>query len=269
MSDVKIRAFSGFVFVTVTVLSILWNKWSFLLLMLIFAYLMVNEFYNLFRKKGYLPDRFIGISSAISLTAYGLLCIFGYLPILFAAFFFPLMSISFVKNLFQKNNAFVSLAVTYFGVVYTIVPLIFLAYMSFIGGVYNPQPVIGVFVMIWVNDTFAYLVGRQVGKTKLFESISPNKTWEGSIGGAIFVMATAIFFSYLFPILTLTDWLVIGVLTAVTGTYGDLVQSKLKRSLEVKDSGSLMPGHGGALDRLDSLIYSIPFVGSYLILVGY
>lgn len=122
--------------------------------------------------------------------------------------------------------------------------------------------------MLWTNDTGAYLAGRFFGKHKLFERISPKKTWEGSIGGGILTIGVAFILSVYFTNLDQTNWIVLAILVAVFGGLGDLVESMLKRSLNIKDSGNLLPGHGGILDRFDGLLLSIPFIYSYLYLIS-
>jgi phosphatidate cytidylyltransferase len=124
--------------------------------------------------------------------------------------------------------------------------------------------IMGIFILIWVNDTFAYLVGRTVGKTKLFPAVSPKKTIEGSVGGLIFALAAAYFLSWYETRLSLIEWMAMACLIVVAGSLGDLLESKFKRMAGVKDSGAILPGHGGIWDRLDSLVFAAPF--AYLIL---
>ncbi|GAA0757369.1 hypothetical protein GCM10009433_13550 [Psychroflexus lacisalsi] len=128
---------------------------------------------------------------------------------------------------------------------------------------------VGTFVLIWTNDSFAYLVGKNFGKTKLFERISPKKTIEGFLGGAI----AAIIISYLIfiyiDLLPLWAWIMLAVIVSIFGTLGDLVQSKFKRKADVKDSGKIMPGHGGIFDRMDSMLFSSTFVFIFILLLDY
>lgn len=119
--------------------------------------------------------------------------------------------------------------------------------------------IIGIFILIWVNDSFAYLVGRTFGRTKLFPRVSPKKTWEGTLGGMAFALVAAYFMASHEPIVSAVQWVTLAAVIVITGSLGDLVESKLKRSAGVKDSGAIMPGHGGMLDRLDSLIFAAPF----------
>ena len=129
--------------------------------------------------------------------------------------------------------------------------------------------IMGIFILIWVNDTFAYLVGSTIGKNKLFPSISPKKTIEGSVGGLIFALVAAYIISGYEPILSRNQWIVLAVVLVITGNLGDLLESKFKRAAGVKDSGAILPGHGGILDRLDSLIFAAPFAYLTLIVFSY
>ena len=124
----------------------------------------------------------------------------------------------------------------------------------------------GVVFAIWINDTMQYVVGSLIGKTP-FSAISPKKTWEGTIGGSLLCVVTIALLAYFIPVAkvyTVTNWAIIALIAAVTGTLGDLLESKLKRLANIKDSGQIMPGHGGFLDRFDSLVIAVPFVWLYV-----
>jgi len=125
--------------------------------------------------------------------------------------------------------------------------------------------IMGIFILIWVNDSFAYLVGRSIGRTKLFPSVSPKKTVEGAVGGFIFSLVAAYFMSKYETNVSLPQWLILATVIVLTGSLGDLIESKFKRAAGVKDSGAILPGHGGMLDRLDSLIFAAPY--AYLTLI--
>jgi phosphatidate cytidylyltransferase len=127
-----------------------------------------------------------------------------------------------------------------------------------------------VFVLAWVNDSFAYAIGKNFGKQKLFESVSPNKTIEGFFGGLFFTCISSYAISYFTnSSLTNSNWLFISIIVSVFGTIGDLIESKYKRQARVKDSGIILPGHGGLLDRLDSIILASPFIYLFLIFLDY
>ena len=131
-------------------------------------------------------------------------------------------------------------------------------------GPYNPKIIIGIFLILWASDTGAYFAGTLFGKRKLFERVSPKKSWEGSVGGAVLSLAFALGVAYFFTELAVWKWVIISILTIVCGTYGDLVESLFKRSMAVKDSGTKLPGHGGFLDRFDGLLLAIPFIIIFL-----
>lgn len=158
------------------------------------------------------------------------------------------------RNLFHSN----------FSLVYIGLPMIVLPMLSEYNGQNYPWMLASVFILIWCNDTFAYLFGRTFGKHKLFERISPNKTWEGFFGGAISAIVAAFIMSYFLPFLPLIGWLGLALIVVVFGTIGDLFESAMKRSFNLKDSGSFMPGHGGILDRIDSLLFVLPLSYFYL-----
>jgi phosphatidate cytidylyltransferase len=128
---------------------------------------------------------------------------------------------------------------------------------------------VGTFVLIWTNDSFAYLIGKNFGKHKLFERISPKKTIEGFVGGAVFTVAVSyLIFTYT-EILPWWAWIILALIVSVFGTLGDLVQSKFKREADVKDSGKIMPGHGGIFDRMDSMLFSSTFIFIFILFVDY
>lgn len=130
-----------------------------------------------------------------------------------------------------------------------------------------PWILLALFILVWVNDIFAYLIGSTMGKHKLFEKLSPKKSWEGTIGGVIFTILAAWIFSKFTTELDLIEWLVLGLIISITADLGDLAESMLKRSAGVKDSGKILPGHGGILDRFDAVLFATPFVFFYIFLI--
>jgi len=134
---------------------------------------------------------------------------------------------------------------------------------------FTPLLLLGSFILVWINDTFAFLVGKNFGKQKLFPSVSPKKTVEGFLGGLFFACIASYFIAEYTEILSFTIWLILAIIVSVFGTLGDLIESKFKRQAGVKDSGVIMPGHGGLLDRLDSIIFAAPFIFLFLRLVTY
>ncbi len=170
--------------------------------------------------------------------------------------------------LFQTQNFSISNFSKYLYLIgYIVLPFIFITKIPFGIKGYNPKIILSIFIIIWTNDTFAYIVGKSIGKNKLFEKISPKKTIEGFLGGMIFcVLAAFIISKYYFKPsashqeMSLFIWIITAIIIAIFSTLGDLIESKFKRIAGVKDSGKIMPGHGGILDRLDSIIFVSPFV---------
>ncbi len=149
----------------------------------------------------------------------------------------------------------------------SLLPFVFIVKISFGTNDYNPKIILGLFILIWTNDTFAYLVGKSMGKHKLFERVSPKKTIEGFLGGMLFAAFAGFLISKLyiqptpeFSNKSILIWTIIAIIVSIFGTIGDLIESKFKRIAGVKDSGSIMPGHGGILDRLDSVIFVAPII---------
>lgn len=142
-------------------------------------------------------------------------------------------------------------------------------FLALIASIFSPKILLGAFILIWVNDSFAYLVGKNFGKQKLFEKISPKKTVEGFLGGVFFSCIASYFIANSSGTLNFSYWLILGIIVAVFGTLGDLIESKFKRQANVKDSGTIMPGHGGILDRLDSIIFASPFIYLFLRILYY
>jgi phosphatidate cytidylyltransferase len=181
-----------------------------------------------------------------------------------------LVGILLAKDLRSTTNSLLLKKQKYIPTVFYIISgFVFLTLIPFSQDIFKPEIIVGVFVLIWCNDTFAYIIGKSLGKNKLLERVSPKKTIEGFFGGLLgAVIASFIIFTVL-DLYTLAIWIALGVIISVSGTIGDLVQSNYKRQAGVKDSGNLMPGHGGLYDRLDSAIYASPFIYAFLQLITY
>lgn len=163
------------------------------------------------------------------------------------------------KQKLPKSMTFIS------GVFYIGGGCIFLTLIPYTTPEFAKMLITGIFLIIWMNDSFAYLIGKQFGKNKLYPSVSPKKTVEGAIGGLVFGLLAAVLIAQIDPLLSLYQWLLLATVVVITGNLGDLLESKFKRVAGVKDSGAILPGHGGMLDRLDSLIFAAPF--AYLLII--
>ena len=177
----------------------------------------------------------------------------------------PLLSFFFVFELFKtKQQPFGGLSTSLLGALYIGAPFAFMHHLAFYSGGYHFELPLAVFVMVWINDTGAYLSGVTLGRHKFFERISPKKTWEGTIGGFAFTLIAAYVISLFWTDLTMVQWLVFGGVISVMAVLGDLLESMFKRSIGVKDSGSILPGHGGFLDRFDAVIFALPMAAFYI-----
>ena len=275
MNNFLTRSLTGAIFVLVMIGGILWNIWSFIGLFSLIAILGLWEFYSLIEQKEKSTQKIPGILLGVILIATSCGKYFFnvnnvlHLPgIHFIILSFPIF---LIVKLFGKNTPFIIFSPTLFGILYSVLPFCYLlleySSVSYYNSENNARIVLGFFILIWSNDTFAYLVGMSIGKTKLFERISPKKTWEGTIGGVLCTQGIAFLLSIYFTELAPIHWFAVALIVSVFGTLGDLVESMFKRSLGVKDSGSILPGHGGILDRFDGVLLSTPFVVSYLLMI--
>lgn len=166
-----------------------------------------------------------------------------------------------IAELYKINtNHIKNLSYLVLSFIYISFPFLIIDSIALSGGEYNYWKVLGIFILIWSNDTMAYFTGKYLGKKKLFERISPKKTWEGFLGGLVFSVLASIILSKYLNHYPLWLWLILGFGISVLGTFGDLVQSMWKRQFNLKDSGDVLPGHGGFLDRFDSFIFVTPHV---------
>ena len=276
MKNFIIRTITGIIFVAAIVASFLRPE-AMVLLFSIVTGLTVWEFTGLVNQRADVTvNRFIstvaGVYLFYAMTYY---CSDIYAGVAKSVVFIPyLVTIVYllVAELYLKQqDPIQDWAYTMLAQMYIALPLSLLNVLAFNATnnglvAFNPILPLSVFVFLWVNDTGAYCIGSLIGKHKLFPRISPGKSWEGSIGGAVFVLAAAYAISYFVDqtMLTTLAWLGLGLVVVVFGTWGDLVESLFKRTLGIKDSGDILPGHGGMLDRFDSSLLAIPAAVIYL-----
>lgn len=264
MNETLTRTLSGIVYILILITASLYFH-SFLVLFGLFLGISVWEFCNLVQLRKTAP---------LIIAAVGYL-LFSYFEVrhsteillLIAALFVSGKCIVFLFNHNLKTLAPTSKFVYLIG--YVILPIILITKIPCVGGSFNPKVIISIFILIWANDTFAFVVGKSIGKHKLFERISPKKTVEGFLGGLVFAGIFAVLIAKFFIFESVVNWIVIALILSVIGTIGDLVESKFKRMANVKDSGKIMPGHGGILDRLDSIIFAAPFVFLFYQILNY
>lgn len=257
------RLGSAIIFSAIMMGGLLWNEWAFVVLAILIMLLCLREYFRLIPKidrelkmpKWLLPAMaLMGCVFLILFSLYGFGITTNYAPIVFCV---PILVL--VIAVLSKTTALREVAYGFGGIFYILLPMVlFIALRQ----VHFSIP-LALVLMIWMNDTMAYLVGSFIGKTP-FSKISPKKTWEGTAGGALLTIIGAAIWGYYSPIYSMVDWMVLAFCAAIAGTAGDLLESKLKRLADVKDSGTMMPGHGGALDRFDSLLVAIPFAFVYV-----
>jgi len=284
MNETLKRAISGAVYIVLLLTSILFSTESFIVLFGIFLLIATYEFSNLVKinKLLSLTFSFILYSVIILISFYKtetenyfnsilnedieIIVNIDYLYIIILATTL-IISTKCIVFLFDNTQEISNISKYLYLLGYILLPFIFIVKISFGIKDYNPKIIIGLFILIWTNDTFAYIVGKSIGKHKLFERISPKKTIEGFIGGALFAVLGGFLISKLyirpnpdFSEKSILIWVIIALIVSIFGTIGDLVESKFKRIAGVKDSGAIMPGHGGVLDRLDSVIFVAPVI---------
>jgi phosphatidate cytidylyltransferase len=267
----KTRAITGFFFVVVMLASMLLGQYVFGIFYLLLSALAQREFYGLVKQSGIKPNQSTGLLNGVFIyVIFALITIKdqqAYHKILFLLAI--TLSSVFIQELYKKNDApFTNIAYTFTGMIYAIIPFTFFHAMAYVSGSFNFHIPLAFFIMLWSNDTGAYLSGYFFGRTKLFERHSPKKTWEGFIGGVVIAAVAAYILSIYYKDLTWDKWVIMAILIGCFGTLGDLVESMFKRSINIKDSGGILPGHGGLLDRFDGLLLSAPIVYAYLYLIS-
>jgi phosphatidate cytidylyltransferase len=263
MSNILQRTATGIAIVTVIISAVMLGAYSFLVLCFLINLFGLIEFYRLFAINQHPFRSVLGVLLSVTLFITICLYILGVMDPRVLLINLPLISLIYMAELYHKSNTpFLNLAFLFLGIAYITIPLVlfFGCAIGFDNKLYHPEIILGYLFLLWASDTGAFITGSLIGKNLLFERISPKKTWEGSAGGVIFVAGIVFINTVFFTEISAGGWTVIGLLVIVMGTLGDLVKSMMKRSLHVKDSGTILPGHGGILDRFDSLIGSAPFV---------
>jgi phosphatidate cytidylyltransferase len=283
----RIRALTSLFFVAVMLFGLLWNIWSFFILFSIIHFGCWYEYQKLLAK---IDSAYAEISS---FQKYGVM-IAGWCIMMYCArpgfagdvgnaglhnaglyggllflFILPVAEILYTRKTYLRNMGYSMLGLIYISLSLGMLLNLRTFYPGTALETVNKLLVLAIILSLWVNDTMAYLVGSLIGKTPL-SPISPKKTWEGTIGGIIFAVlamgAVGYFLSSGFEMQAVSQWMIVAAIAAISGTVGDLLQSKLKRLADVKDSGHILPGHGGFLDRFDSLLFATPFIWLYIVM---
>ncbi len=266
------RTITGIVFVVVLVGCILWSPISFSLLFTLIAALSVHEFGHLMNvyNRMSMNKTITALGAAYLFMALGSFCIGATDARIFLPYLFLLLYVMITELYLKKANPLGNWACSMLSQLYVALPFALLNILAYHNSpenssvTYNPILPLSIFVFIWLSDTGAYCVGSLIGKHRLFERISPKKSWEGSIGGAVFSIASSLIFAHCYPFFSIAQWAGLAAIVVVFGTWGDLTESLMKRQLGIKDSGNILPGHGGMLDRFDSALMAIPAAVIYL-----
>ncbi len=280
MRNLSRRTLTG-AFLVIIILGGIWlHPVTYLLIGALLLAVSIHEYYRLVSYSGISPQRLTGVFAGLTVYTISVLVSAQVLESVYYLIVIAELGLIMIIELYRnKERPFDNLAHTVFGVIFISVPYSLFPFMAFgyngtetllQSGIspFSPGLILGFLILSWGFDTGAYLFGSWFGKHKLWKRISPEKSWEGFISGFIITLIIAWPVSLWIGITDLKSWIIISVIISVTGTLGDMVESMLKRSVGVKDSGSLLPGHGGMLDRFDSLILSLPFVFMYIILFG-
>lgn len=272
MKNFIVRAISGVVMFAVLLGATLLSKVTFALLL--FAIMLGSEweFYRLAKKAGTSPQSLVGLIAGSLMIAAAIAALYEIyaITVIAVAAFMLLIPLPLMFELYRKSETpIANVGITYAGVIYAALPMALLMFFPLIlgDGEWKPWSVIFYIFIIWANDVFAYLFGITLGKHRLFERISPKKSWEGFFGGLLGAMVMGYVAAVVLDA-NVAMWIGLALIAAITGVFGDLVESLLKRSVDVKDSGNIIPGHGGWLDRFDALIYSVPFAFMYLVIIN-
>ncbi len=280
MNNLSKRTLTG-IFLIIIVLGGIWlHPLSCLFIGGVLVIGAMYEYYRLISRTGTKPQEPAGLITALTIYIVSVFVASGLIDgVYYLVAIAGLMFIIIAELFRRQEKPFDAIAQTVFGIVFIAIPFSLFPYMTFgfqgpdtilQGSItdFSPGLILGIFILSWGFDVAAYLFGSWLGKHKLVARISPEKSWEGFIFGLVITILIAWLLSTWIQTPDVIGWIIIGIIVTVTGTLGDLVESMLKRSVGAKDSGSLLPGHGGILDRFDSLILSLPFVFLYIVLFG-
>jgi len=263
LSTIVQRTITGIIFLAILIGSIIGGPITFFILFGLIAFGLTAEFIPLF--PGISPLRWLNAILVTAAYAVVGLVTMELLPHkwLFSLALAPVLL--FLFELFRKDpHPLENLSVGVLSWIYLGLPLILLFQIGMHTGTYQYAYVLGFFILTWLYDTMAYVIGISIGKRRLFERVSPKKSWEGFIGGVTTTLLLSYFVSLVFPQLGISQWVMVALIASLGGTLGDLTESKIKREFEIKDTGKILPGHGGLLDRFDSILASVPIYFVYL-----
>ncbi len=270
MKNLLTRTLTGVLYLVVFIGALIIGKYTFAALFLVISLIALWEFYSIVDLMGHKPMRYLGIliGTVLFLLVFYICSWNKSLSVIL--FIIPVIIAALVLELYRNQaDPIANIALMLFGVIYVSLPLTLFNGLAFYDNQeYTYRIILGFFILLWINDISAYLFGISIGKHRLFERISPKKSWEGFFGGTVITIIAAYLIGNPFFLLTRTNWVMIGLIISVAGVFGDLLESLFKRAAELKDSGRILPGHGGMLDRIDSVLLSAPLVFAYLMLIN-
>lgn len=244
-------------------------EWLYIIAFVFVIFLSSREYYKILYENGFSPNKYLGIflSVLIFITTY----LYASYKVIWGVYFLliPILPIVCLSALYSSNNkeTLSNVSVTFFGILYISIPISLLNFIVYNDGEYDSVFLLATLGFLWASESAAYLGGSIFGKTKLFESVSPMKTWEGVIFGFITNLVLAYFLWVFFDFYSYYFWAIFSIVVLISAVFGDLFESLLKRNFNLKDSGNKLPGHGGFLDRFDSIFFVIPYVFFYLKIV--
>ncbi|WP_215225263.1 phosphatidate cytidylyltransferase [Echinicola shivajiensis] len=244
-----------------------YSEWTYFVVFGVILVFSQMEFYKLSGLDGMLPLKSFGTFLGAMIFAMSFLVEMQHMADKYYFLIFPMVSLIFFIKLYKKTDKkpFTGIAYTFLGLFYVAVPFSLLNMAAFsVDDTFHYEVIVGCLLLLWASDTGAYFAGTKFGKTKLFERVSPKKSWEGSLGGAVMALIIAYVLSVNFTVIASWKWFSIAGIIVIAGTYGDLIESLFKRSIAIKDSGKGLPGHGGFMDRFDGLLVSAPFIAAFL-----
>ncbi|WP_143959571.1 phosphatidate cytidylyltransferase [Litoribacter populi] len=266
-SNLAQRVITAIIGASAIIAGSIYSEWTYFLIFGVILAFCQMEFYKLSGLDGMLPLKSFGTFIGLSIFVLVFLVEMQNMPDKYYFILFPLVSLVFFVKLYRKSDKkpFTGIAYTFLGIFYVAIPFCLLTVSAFaIDDTFHAEIIVGALLILWASDTGAYFAGTKFGKTKLFERVSPKKSWEGSLGGAVAAFITAMVLARFFLVLEQWQWFCVTAIIVIAGTYGDLIESLFKRSIAIKDSGNKLPGHGGFMDRFDGLLLSAPFIAAFL-----
>ncbi|MEP2670571.1 MAG: phosphatidate cytidylyltransferase [Cyclobacteriaceae bacterium] len=260
------RLITAFLGAAVIIFGVVFSEWTYYTVFFTLCLFTLIEFYDLSGLDGMVPQKTFGTICGMLIFSLSFFIEKGDISYRYYFLIFPIVSFVYMIKLYKKfeRKPFTNIAYMILGLFYVAMPFALLNIAAYENGYYNYEIIFGCLFILWASDTGAYFAGTRFGKRKLFERISPKKSWEGALGGALLAIIFALVIAHYFDSLERWQWITICIIIIIGGIYGDLIESLLKRSIEIKDSGASLPGHGGFLDRFDGLLISAPFIVAFL-----